>query len=294
WIHGWYHVFRRDQSTQPVLKLEGVGELTAINQFHVAREDVQRAIESADPFHGVVFEFLVPGDAPESRIWKVYWNSECVLSADDTLPLQFPPYPYLINDERVFHRDWIYCSGLPVDYLNPEVLALAKSLPGPVLDFGCGTGVMTVAMREFGVDVKGLELDRPEIRKAMPQDRLDFIDWYDGSLPLPYETGAFESVIISEVLEHLEEPEPVMEEITRVCKNQILVTVPDLCGVPLNHRHGVVPWHLLESTHVNFFNPTSLEAFLRNWFPKVELYRISRNETNGTLWWGGLMALAQK
>ena len=293
-IHGWYHAFDEAASTQPILNLSGVGELKPINHFRVAREDVKQAIGSDQIFHGIVLEYLLPEDIFTQRTWEVYWKTECVLSLQEASVIQPPSYPYLIEDERIFHRDWIYCSGLPVDYLNEEVLALAKTLPGPVLDFGCGTGVMTAALQEGGMEVKGLELDRPEIRKALPAKRQAMVDLYDGSMPLPFEDGAFQSVIVSEVLEHLDDPEPVMEELARVCNNQLLVTVPDLCGVPLNHKHGVVPWHLLESTHVNFFNPTSLEGFLSKWFPKIELFRISRNETNGTQWWGGLMALAGK
>ena len=293
-IHGWYHDFSESRSSKPGLMLDGVRELDAINHFRVGREDVREAVGSEDPFHGMVFEYLIPKEAQSKRAWKVYWKSECVFSVEEDLPIQLPSYPYLINDERVFHRDWIYCSGLPVDYLNEEVLALAKSLSGPVLDFGCGTGVMAAALHRSGVEVKGLEIDRPEIRKALPEERDAFVDLYDGSLPLPYQDAAFDSVILSEVLEHLEGPASVMEEIARVCKKHLLVTVPDLSGVPLNHKNGVVPWHLLESTHVNFFNPTSLECFLSKWFSNIELYRISRNETNATQWWGGLMALARK
>lgn len=293
-IHGWYHDFSENKSTAPTLKLGGVGELDSINHFRVSRADVNLALGTEDPFHGMVFEFLIPDETPNKRTWEVYWNSECVLSVEEELSIQSPSYPYLINDERVFHRDWIYCSGLPVDYLNEEVLSLAKTLPGPALDFGCGTGVIAAALRQDGIEARGLEIDRAEIRKSLPKDREAFVDLYEGSLPLPYKDDSFESVILSEVLEHLEDSESVMAELSRVCKSQILVTVPDLSGIPLNHKNGVVPWHLLESTHVNFFNPTSLESFLSKWFSSIELYRISRNETNATQWWGGLMALARR
>ena len=293
-IHGWYHRFDEGSSTKPSLKLSGVGELEPIHQFRVTRQDVSEAMGSNDSFHGMVIEYLLPEGVPANRQWEVYWKSECVASIEEALQIQAPSYPYLIHDERVFHRDWIYCSGLPVDYLNEEVFAIAKTLEGPILDFGCGTGVLAAALRDQGMDVRGLELDRPEIRKALPEGRDAFVDLYDGEMPLSFDDETFESVIMSEVLEHLDQPESAMEELARVCKNRILVTVPDLSGVPLNSKHGVVRWHLLESTHVNFFNPHSLDSFLRKWFSSVQLYRISRNETNGTQWWGGLMALAQK
>lgn len=295
-IHTWYNDFKEGESSQPSLRLNGKSELKPINLFRIQREDVKKALSSVTDFHGVVFEFLCPeADAEKKeRSYEVYWESECIASGLDGTLIQAPSYPYLIDDERVFHRDWIYCSGLPVDYLNPEVLSLAKTLRGPILDFGCGTGGLVKALRAVDKEVTGLELDRPEIRKALPIERADFVDFYDGAMPLPYEDNAYESIILSEVLEHINEPEVVMAEVARICNGQLLVTVPDLSGVPLNHKNGVVPWHLLESTHVNFFNPRSLEVFLGKWFSDVELYRIGRTETNHTQWWGGLMALAAK
>jgi SAM-dependent methyltransferase len=285
-IHTWYRDFRKELSIHPSLQLDGETELKPINFFRVHREDVKESVSSQSDFHGVVFEYLIPEslERMNDRSYAVYWESECIASGKDNTVIEPPSYPYLLNDERVFHRDWI----------NQEVLALAKTLPGPVLDFGCGTGGLLEVLRKAGKEAKGVELDRPELLSALPKDRCEYIDLYDGSLPLAYENGAFESVILSEILEHLSDPEAVLCEVARICKSQLLVTVPDLSGVPLNHKNGVVPWHLLESTHVNFFNPTSLELFLKTWFSSVELFRIGRTQTNDTQWWGGLMALAKK
>ena len=228
------------------------------------------------------------------RTFEVYWKNKCIASLKDATSMEPPHYPHLLNDARVFSRDSIYGSGLPIDYLNAEVLALAHSLPQPILDFGCGTGALVEALRKGGKECVGLELDRLEIRKHLPGDRVDFVDLYAGSLPLPYDDNAFASVVISEVLEHLDKPEMVMAEIARICQGTLLVTVPDLSAVPLNHKNEVVPWHLLSSNHVNFFNSRSLQEFLKEWFPKVELYRIGCTVTNNTQWWGNIMALARK
>jgi SAM-dependent methyltransferase len=295
-IHSWYREFDKDQSVQPSLRLDGERDLQPINQFRVQRADVKEAISSQADFHGIVFEYLCPEslEGVNDRSYSVYWDGECIASGKDSTVITAPSYPYLLNDERVFHRDWIYCSGLPVNYLNQEVLSLAQSLPGSILDLGCGTGGLLDALRTSGKECTGLELDRPEIRKSIPESRSEFIDFYSGSMPLPFENDSFKSVVLSEVLEHILEPEAVMAEVARICKDSLLVTVPDLSGVPLNHKNGVVPWHLLESTHVNFFNARSLEVFLGKWFSKVELFRIGQTQTNDTQWWGGLMALAKK
>ncbi|MCB1124380.1 MAG: methyltransferase domain-containing protein [Verrucomicrobiae bacterium] len=295
-IHGWYHHFEDGVSTVPRLRLNDEEDLLPTHFFRMPREDVEKELSLEPGFYGIIFEYYCPASLYERDRFEfsVHFQETCVLSGKETRVLKEPCYPYLMNDKRVFHRDWIYCSGLPVDYVNPEIMALARTLKGPIFDIGCGTGGFVEAMRNNGLDARGLEIDNLQIRKSIPPTRMPYIQLYGGELPLPFKDDALESVVLSEVLEHLENPEKIMAEIARVCRGQLLVTVPDLSGVPLNYCNGVVPWHLLESTHVNFFSPTSLESFLKKWFPRVELYRLSRNQTNGVDWWGGLMALASK
>lgn len=295
-IHAWYQEFCQEHSTHPKLSASGETVLEPTSVFRVPRLDVQRSLRTEDVFHGVVFEYLCSRSLMGlgKRTFQVYWKKKCIASFKDTTNMAPPHYLHLLNGDQVFSRDSIYGSGLPIDYLNHEVLALANKLPQPILDFGCGTGVLAATLREGGKECVGLELDRPEIREHLPADRVDFVDLYTGSIPLPYNDDSFASVVISEVLEHLDEPENVMAEIARICQSTLLVTVPDLSAVPLNHKNEVVPWHLLASDHVNFFNSQSLKQFLKKWFPIVELYKIGSQKTNDTQWWGNLMALARK
>ncbi len=295
-IHTWYHAFCQERSTHPGLSLDSETFLQPTSVFRIQRFDVKGALRTEEDFHGVVFEYLCPRSLMDlgERTFQVYWKGKCIASLEDATSMEPPHYPHLLDGASVFSRDSIYGAGLPVDYLNHEVLALAHGLPQPILDFGCGTGVLVAALREGDKECVGLELDRPEIRDHLPSGRVDFVDLYAGSLPLPYEDDVFASVVMSEVLEHLDEPVSVMAEIARICQGTLLVTVPDLSAVPLNHKNEVVPWHLLSIDHVNFFNSQSLKQFLEKWFPGVELYKIGRQITNDTQWWGNLMALARK
>ena len=295
-IHTWYHAFCQERSPLPGLSLDSQTFPELINLFRVQRKDVKQVLQTEDDFHGVVFEYLCPPSSmdPDQRTFQVYWKGKCIAFLEDATSMEPPHYLHILKEDGIFSRDSIYCSGLPTDYLNPEVLALAERLPQPILDFGCGTGVLAAALREADKNCSGLELDRREIREHLPSDRNNFVDLYPGSLPLPYDDDAFASVIMSEVLEHLDEPDGIMDEIARICRSTLLVTVPDLSAVPLNHKHGVVPWHLLESDHVIFFNSQGLKRFLKKWFPRVTLYKIGTQITNDTQWWGNIMALARK
>jgi hypothetical protein len=59
-------------------------------------------------------------------------------------------------------------------------------------------------------------------------------------------------------------------------------------------RHNVVPWHLLESTHLNFFTETSLRSALAPHFSKVEIGRMGEIETNGSRYFISLLAVCDR
>jgi ubiquinone/menaquinone biosynthesis C-methylase UbiE len=114
---------------------------------------------------------------------------------------------------------------------------------------------------------------------------------YSGELPLPFPHKRFGSAVCTEVLEHVADYQSLLAEIARVCKGTVVVTVPDMSAIPTCCPHFVVPWHLLEGTHVNFFNQTSLGKLLRRHFASVELAKIGPFDVNGTRLFTSVMAI---
>jgi hypothetical protein len=57
-----------------------------------------------------------------------------------------------------------------------------------------------------------------------------------------------------------------------VIRGRALFSVPNLEILPYLHEWGVVPWHLLEADHKNFFTRASLRTLLRKYFPHVEVF----------------------
>jgi 2-polyprenyl-3-methyl-5-hydroxy-6-metoxy-1,4-benzoquinol methylase len=159
-----------------------------------------------------------------------------------------------------------------------------------VLDFGSGAGALVEHLRRSGRDAWGLELDTPMIRDAQVPTASAYVTLYDGTLPSPLEAGRFDTVTCVEVLEHIEDYEAAAAELARLTRDRLLLTTPDLSAIPLLHRHQVVPWHLLEATHVSLFTQRSLDALLRRHFELVEMFRIGPVSVNGTVFFTSLLA----
>jgi hypothetical protein len=104
-------------------------------------------------------------------------------------------------------------------------------------------------------------------RRELPFRKVDL-----GSADLPCGDAEYDSAICIEVLEHTANPEKFVAEISRIIRDRALFSVPNLELLPYLYDWRVVPWHLLEGDHKNFFTRASLRALLTRFFRHVEIF----------------------
>jgi SAM-dependent methyltransferase len=249
---------------------------------------VASALGTGDLFHGATWEFLLPSERPARG--RLVVEAEGQLVADDivALPSDAPSMAQLLDPGGRYGRDGIYGSGPPLATASPEVVAIAGRLPSPMLDFGCGIGALLRALRTVGFDVTGVELDRPDIVDGLQPDVRRFVQLTDGRFPLPFADRSFASAVAFEVLEHVPDVESAARELVRLADEEIAVSVPDPSSIPTLFPHSVVPWHLLEATHLHFFSVEALAGLFAPEFELVEQFRLNRRQVNGTIFYDSL------
>ncbi|MET4100577.1 ubiquinone/menaquinone biosynthesis C-methylase UbiE [Agrococcus sp. UYP10] len=111
-------------------------------------------------------------------------------------------------------------SLLNAHYERPTMLGLAGDVAGrAILDAGCGSGPLTLALRERGAVVTGIDASPAMV--ALARARLgDDVPLHVGDLaePLPFPDGAFDDVIASLVLHYLEDWDAPLAELRRVLR----------------------------------------------------------------------------
>jgi SAM-dependent methyltransferase len=283
---------RLDTFRQALSLTVGGVQPAAAHAYRVHRPDLTAVFGPDESFCGTTVEWTTP---PRTREEPATLQAAGRVIASFTVPpAEEPAYAHLRNERRVLHREDIYASGPPVSEVSIEVLALARRLPAPVLDFGCGAGALVRALRREGVDAYGLELDDERIRRHVLDEARPWITLYDGRFPSPFQDGQFRSVCCSEVIEHIPNPASIVEELARLASHRVLVTVPDMSAVPRGYRHGVVPWHLLESTHVNFFTQASLESLLAPIASRMEMARFGQVTCDRLSYYTNLAAIVDR
>lgn len=87
-----------------------------------------------------------------------------------------------------------------------------------LLDFGCGIGRYCSRIRAHGINYSGIDASLGMIRKAKQIHKEVFFKHYDGK-NIPFSSGSFDTVILSEVLTYLlgcDESQDALKEIKRV------------------------------------------------------------------------------
>jgi 2-polyprenyl-3-methyl-5-hydroxy-6-metoxy-1,4-benzoquinol methylase len=116
-----------------------------------------------------------------------------------------------------------------LDNFNKTLVGEVKALkPISVLDVGCGEGFTLERLRKakIGKHLEGvdyLDLAIKLGKKEHPNLILKKGSIYD----LKYKANSFDVVICSEVLEHVEDPQKGLEELVRVSKKYVVLSVPN-------------------------------------------------------------------
>jgi SAM-dependent methyltransferase len=156
------------------------------------------------------------------------------------------------------------------DKLTEEIVDhIERWLPvqGNIVDIGCGVGdlLAEVHRRCPGATLHGLDFSAKAIEKARARFHSDSFLCHVLHQDIPYPSHEFDVVLCTDVLEHLEYPKRIVEELVRICRpgGMVVIVVPD---GDIDQFFG----------HNWFWNQGSLDEFLADWRPQVIRLPITR------------------
>jgi len=97
---------------------------------------------------------------------------------------------------------------------------IAQLVGGPdlrVLDLGCRTGALTQHYAEGNVLV-GVDVDQRALEQASARLGIDTV-WADVEDELPFPDDSFDVVVAGELLEHVRDPQALVDEVHRVLRS---------------------------------------------------------------------------
>jgi len=135
----------------------------------------------------------------------------------DSDPRQFQSLPPLCAS-RSFHEKY------------DQALRVAKTPGSVILDVGCGVGQVVRSLTEAGFQAHGVEVSEANIVQA--RQHPGQFHAYDGDT-LPFPDHAVDAVGAFNVLEHVENPVALLDEMTRVLRpgGRIVISSPNFLRV---------------------------------------------------------------
>jgi len=178
-------------------------------------------------------------------------------------------YDLLWGDESIL-ESFREEGGHVRDKLTEEIVDhIERWLPeqGSIVDIGCGVGdlLAEVSRRCPDVALHGLDFSAKAIEKTRSRFHSDRFICHVLKQDIPYSSDEFDVVLCTDVLEHLEYPQRIVEELVRVCRpgGMVVIVVPD---GDVDQFFG----------HNWFWNQASLGEFLAQWQPQVTRLPITR------------------
>jgi SAM-dependent methyltransferase len=143
-----------------------------------------------------------------------------------------------------------------------RISALPPGPPGDLLDVGCGSGAMLLALESAGWRAHGVELDEGAVQAARTAglERVRAGDLLDAV----YEPGSFDAVRFSHSLEHMRSPRAELAEARRILRpgGRVTIAVPDF-GALLRRTFGE-RWFFLDlPRHLWHFDRRTLPRLVR-------------------------------
>ena len=186
---------------------------------------------------------------------------------------------YLTADEtsaKYFNKT---TRGITQQFIDNLLSELKSLKPKTVLDVGCGTGYITSIMSQ--------ELDSTVIGCDMDSNRISFARGNFGQeviiadiTHLPFKDNSFDAVVASEIIEHIHSTDAALNEIKRLAKKYVVITVPNEPYFRIaNFLRGKNITRFGNPTdHVNHYNKKSLKQLLDIHFPAIKV------KTNAFFW----------
>jgi len=115
------------------------------------------------------------------------------------------------RDERVIRKMVRDPSGIMM--LDPRIVWVVNNSDPPIIDIGSGDGLTFAGLNK---DVVNFDMDLYRAERFVRGD----------GLLLPFRDGSFQTSILGEILEHVEDPLALLSEALRVSRSRVLVTTP--------------------------------------------------------------------
>ena len=169
-----------------------------------------------------------------------------------------------MNNQEVLEAAWGFKPCLKKLWFYKE------NSVGKVLDYGCGFGAYGQDLAWHGFDVFYADIDEKFLDKIPVDSSKKFKIKFD---ELPFTDKQFDTIILGDVIEHVQDLDLFWNEVKRVTAKKILVSVPRR-ETPFWFKPLNITWKAYEDiTHKRYFEEKELQNLAdESWSVTIQKY----------------------
>lgn len=135
--------------------------------------------------------------------------------------------------------------------------AILKFAGQSILDVGCGSGAYVLKLADQ-YQIRGIDNQKYTSWENMPylfsiSDAADLSNYTENSI---------DTILTFETLEHLDDPHTALHEYYRVCRKNIILSVPNCKLSKGMEESKLVYYHWIDKSHINFFDMESIQELV--------------------------------
>jgi ubiquinone/menaquinone biosynthesis C-methylase UbiE len=158
------------------------------------------------------------------------------------------------------------CDGV----LSPYKENIVERFGGKIiLDVGCNTGQLVDSCIRSGKKAFGVEPDFILLTNSFDQAGGRLVQ-SDGEA-LPFSSNSFDTVVLWNVLEHVEDEEMAISEALRVCRSNIIIVVPKEDDISTT-LSAVTYRHYVDLSHKRYYTKDSLQVLFDKYNAQMTYY----------------------
>jgi 2-polyprenyl-3-methyl-5-hydroxy-6-metoxy-1,4-benzoquinol methylase len=142
-----------------------------------------------------------------------------------------------------------------------ELITKASVAGNNVLEVGCNTGFILSGLKKLGYRVTGTDLSTTALEYAKKYYGLDSI--YLSDFPPEHESGSFDVLIASHIIEHVLDPRAFVDQCSRFLKpgGICIIRTPNVDSLGIRTFRGHYPVYC-PPIHLNYFSTRTLSSLL--------------------------------
>jgi SAM-dependent methyltransferase len=162
-----------------------------------------------------------------------------------------------IDDDTHFDLEKSVMSSVFTNIFDSLGVRLAGT---SILEIGCGSGGILLALQQRGAIVAGFDLDPHKVEQALKRGlkNIQCQDALDERLIITN----FDYVIISNVLEHLFDPKVFLHNLALKLSNSTSKLIIDVPNIDLLNSYGETTQDFFVISHLWYFSPITLRRML--------------------------------